>query len=282
MLEVDKNKVSQAFNQAAAKYEQHAFIQNKISEYLFERLDFIEIQPLDILDLGCGGGKLTRQLSYRYPNANIYGLDLALTMLEQARFNAPKPWLWYEPKQSYLCADAERLPFADQSVDLIISNLMLQWCDNAAVFNEIARILKADGVFLFSTLGPDTLLELRQSWAKVDEYAHVHTFLDMHILGDILYASGLKHPVLDTEWLNFKYSSVQDIMRGLKIIGASNVSTQRRLSLSGKNKFKQMLQHYEQLRTDKGLPVTYEVIYGYALGLNSSKTKHIPIQPISS
>lgn len=279
MREIDKNKISLAFNQAAPEYEQHAFIQNKISEYLFERLDFNAIQPQNILDLGCGSGKLTRQLGYRYSNANIYGVDLALAMLKQAKFNAPKTWLWYDPKQNYLCADAERLPFADQSMDLIISNLMLQWCDNAAVFNEIARILRPDGVLLFSTLGPDTLIELRQSWAKVDDYSHVHTFLDMHIVGDMLYASGLKHPVLDTEWLNFKYSSVKDIMQGLKIIGASNISAQRRPGLSGKNKFKQMIQYYEQLRGDKGLPVTYEVIYGYALGI---KGKFIPINPISS
>jgi malonyl-CoA O-methyltransferase len=278
MREIDKNKISLAFNQAAPEYEQHAFIQNKISEYLFERLDFNAIQPQNILDLGCGSGKLTRQLGYRYSNANIYGVDLALAMLKQAKFNAPKTWLWYDPKQNYLCADAERLPFADQSMDLVISNLMLQWCDNAAVFNEVARILRPDGVLLFSTLGPDTLIELRQSWAKVDDYSHVHTFLDMHIVGDMLYASGLKHPVLDAEWLNFKYSSVKDIMQGLKIIGASNISAQRRPGLSGKNKFKQMIQYYEQLRGDKGLPVTYEVIYGYALGV---KGKFIPINPIS-
>ncbi|WP_353572638.1 malonyl-ACP O-methyltransferase BioC [Candidatus Albibeggiatoa sp. nov. BB20] len=263
---VDKSKVSQSFSQAANDYEQHAFIQQKIAEYLIERLDFIKTTPSTILDIGCGAGRMSRQLSHRYPDAMVYGLDIAYQMVEQSQQNAPKPWLWYAPKLNYLCADAEQLPIADKSMDLVMSNLTLQWCDVKAVFQEVARVLKPDGVFLFSTLGPDTLNELRQSWAAIDEYSHVNFFLDMHDLGDALYQSGLKNPVMDVDWLNFKYDSVQDIMRGLKAIGAHNMTSQRPQGLMGKQKFKNMLQAYETRRTEKGLPVTYEVVYGHALG----------------
>jgi len=263
---IDKSKVSQSFSQAASQYEQHAFIQQKIAEYLVERLDFIKITPNTILDIGCGAGRMSRQLNRRYPDAMVYGLDIAHQMVCESQQNAPKPWLWHAPKLSYLCADAEQLPIADKSMDLVISNLTLQWCDAKTVFAEIARILKPDGVFLFSTLGPDTLSELRQSWAAVDEYSHVNFFLDMHDLGDALYQSGLKNPVMDVDWLNFKYDSVRDIMKGLKAIGAHNITSQRPQGLMGKQKLKDMTAAYETRRTEKGLPVTYEVVYGHALG----------------
>ncbi len=264
---VDKSKISQSFGQAANEYERHAFIQQKVAEYLVERLDFIKIEPKIILDIGCGAGRMTRQLSRRYPNAMVYGFDIAHEMVQASRKNAPKTWLWHVPKLSYFCADAERLPIADNSIDLVISNLTLQWCDVKAVFQEVARILNPNGVFLFSTLGTDTLYELRQSWAIVDEYSHVNFFLDMHDLGDALYQSGLKDPVVDVDRLNFRYNSVLEIMRGLKQIGAHNVTSQRPQGLMGKDKFNKMLAAYEQLRDkEKGLPVTYEVVYGYALG----------------
>ncbi|MCV6638421.1 malonyl-ACP O-methyltransferase BioC [Candidatus Albibeggiatoa sp. nov. NOAA] len=272
---VDKTKVSQSFSQAANDYEQHAFIQQKIAEYLIERLDFIKITPNSILDIGCGAGRMSRQLHRRYPDAMVYGLDIAYQMVTQSRRHAPKPWLWLTPKLSYVCADAERLPIADNSMDLVVSNLTLQWCDAKTVFEEVARILKPDGVFLFSTLGPDTLHELRQSWAAVDEYSHVNFFLDMHDLGDALYQSGLKDPVMDVDWLNFKYDSVDDIMRGLKAIGAHNITSQRPQGLMGKTKFKGMIKDYETRRTEKGLPVTYEVVYGHALGqVEQPETMH--------
>jgi len=263
---VDKSNISQSFSQAANDYEQHAFIQQKIAEFLVERLDFIKATPNTVLDIGCGAGRMSRQISRRYPDAMVYGLDIASQMVQQSQQNAPKPWLWYAPKLNYMCADAEQLPIADKSMDLVISNLTLQWCDVKAVFQEVARVLKPDGVFLFSTLGPDTLNELRQSWATVDQYSHVNFFLDMHDLGDALYQSGFKNPVMDVDWLNFKYDSVKDIMQGLKVIGAHNMTPQRPQGLMGKQKFKNMLQAYETRRTEKGLPVTYEVVYGHALG----------------
>jgi malonyl-CoA O-methyltransferase len=266
-MTVDKFKVSQSFSQAASEYEQHAFIQQKVAEYLVERLDFIKVTPEMILDIGCGTGRMSHQLSQRYPNAMVYGLDIAYQMVNTSRQTAPKPWLWYAPKLFYMCADAERLPIADNSMDLVISNLTLQWCDAQAVFQEVARILKPDGVFLFSTLGPDTLHELRQSWAAVDEYTHVNFFLDMHDLGDTLYHSGLKDPVMDVDWFRFRYDSVQDIMHGLKAIGAHNINSQRPRGLMGKHKLQKMIAAYEKLRdAEKGLPVTYEVVYGHALG----------------
>jgi malonyl-CoA O-methyltransferase len=164
-----------------------------------------------------------------------------------------------------------RLPIADASVDVIVSSLMLQWCDPLdPAFAEIRRVLKPDGFVAFSTLGPDTLRELRTAWAEADGaspgYNHVNHFTDMHDIGDALVRAGLSEPVLDVDRMQLTYPDALSLMRDLKAIGAHNVTAGRPRGLMGRRRLRRMQDAYEAFRRDGRLPATYEVVYGVAWG----------------
>ena len=166
-----------------------------------------------------------------------------------------------------VCGDALRLPLKDGSVDLIFSNLMLQWCEPLAVaLAEARRVLSSSGFFAFSTFGPDTLHELRRAWAEADGYNHVNHFSDMHEVGDALVRSGLIEPVLDVDRIEVGYPDVLTLMRDLKAIGAHNVTAGRPRSLAGRARLARVQRAYESFRHDERLPATYEVIYGVSWG----------------
>jgi malonyl-CoA O-methyltransferase len=165
-----------------------------------------------------------------------------------------------------ICGDATRLPFGDNTIDVVFSSLMLQWCDLDEAFSEVRRVLTPEGLFIFSTFGPDTLKELRAAWAQVDGYNHVNHFLDMHDVGDALVRAGLSEPVLDVDRLQVTYSDTTALMRDLKAIGAHNVTAGRSRGLTGKSRMQQMRSAYERFRRDGRLPATYEIVYGTTWG----------------
>jgi len=261
---LDKCQVSQSFERVAARYEQWASLQKMVGEDLLERLQWLKWVPQQILDVGAGVGRLSRALSKQYKQAHVYSVDIALEMVKLGHLDAPR---WFS-KQHFVCADGAHLPFADDSVDLLVSNLMLQWCnDIQVVFAEFARVLKPEGALFFSTFGPDTLKELRDSWASVDNASHVNRFLDMHNYGDALLQVGFSNPVMDVDRFEFTYNDAKQLMRELKQIGAHNLTAGRSRSLTGKGKFQAMLGAYEEYRSADGLlPATYEVVYGHAWG----------------
>jgi malonyl-CoA O-methyltransferase len=249
-------QIKASFNKAAATYDQAAHLQHEIGENLCRRLDWIPCQSERIVDVGCGTGHLSVALARHYPHAQVVALDLAENMLRRASAQTLR-----------VCADARRLPLASASVDILISNLMLQWStDIPAMFAEFARVLRPDGVLLFSTFGPATLNELRASWAAVDASVHVNDFADMHPLGDALLAAGLANPVMDADRLRRYYPDAYSLMRELKALGAHNLNADRARGLTGKQHWLRMLNAYEKQREEAGLPATYEVIYGFARG----------------
>ena len=277
-------QVRHTFNQAATSYDTVAHLQTQVGEGLFERVVGIKLAPKTVLDVGTGTGYLLAQLKQSYKSAQIYALDIAENMLQQAR---KKNYHWFRRNPHFICGDAHQLPFADQSIDLLMSNLTLQWCHNLPqVLQEFARVLSPKGVLIFSTLGPDTLKELRYSWATVDHASHVNLFTDMHELGDALYQAGLVDPVMDVDWLTYHYANGYELMHELKELGAHNITAGKPTGLMGKNKFNAVLTAYEQFRTPSGLPATYEVIYGHAVGqafrqtVTRSSVTTIPISHI--
>jgi len=262
---LDKHLYRQAFDKAANRYDEAAVLQKEVGRRLLERLDYVRIQPECILDLGSGTGLCTTALGQRYKKAQIIALDIAPAMLQQARNK--QSWLakTFSSRQRYLCGDADCLPLKDQSVDMIVSNLTLQWCpDLDHTFAELRRVLKPDGLLMFTTLGPDTLKELRQSWQSVDANIHVHTFIDMHDVGDALIRTRFADPVMDMETITMTYKDACTLMHDLKTLGAHNASPARPKSLTGKKRLQAMLAAYEQFRVDNVLPATYEVVYGQA------------------
>lgn len=263
-FDIDKRRVRYAFDRAASGYDRVAVLQREVGARLLERLDYIRLQPQTIADIGAGTGHLSKALAQRYKKARVIALDLAPTMLREARRNAATLARLLH-RQCFVCGDAERLPFAAQTTDMIFSNLTLQWCDNLdGVFAEFRRILKPGGLLLFSTFGPDTLKELRDSWASADKAVHVSAFIDMHDIGDALQRSGFADPVMDAEHFTLTYPDVYPLMNELKTLGAHNAASGRPRTLTGKGRLRAMMETYERYR-DKGvLPATFEVAYGLA------------------
>lgn len=260
-VELDKRRVRRAFGRAACGYDRHARVQQEVGMRLLEHLDPIKLAPARILDAGSGTGTLARELASRYRRALVVLLDIAEPMLHAARPKAPR----FFSRQRLVCGDSERLPTASGCFDLVFSNLLLQWfSDPEPAFREFARTLAPGRPLLFSTLGPDTLHELRESWAAADPHVHVHAFLDMHDVGDALVRAGFADVVMETERLCVQYPAVETLMRDLKGLGARNASAGRGRGLTGRRRLQHMREAYEQMRTEAGLPATFEVIYGHA------------------
>jgi malonyl-CoA O-methyltransferase len=174
-------------------------------------------------------------------------------------------WQAWKNQTHYVVGDIEQLPIKTSSAQLIWSNLTLQWCnDIRQTFAEIHRVLQTDGLFMFSTFGPDTLKELRYAFDGVDEFSHVSRFTDMHDIGDMLVHSGFATPVMDMEYITMTYRDVVAVMRDLKAIGAHNVTQGRRRGLTGKAAWQKITRRYEELRMAGQLPATFEVVYGHA------------------
>lgn len=268
-MRIDKRLMRRAFERAAHSYDAAALLQREISQRLLERLDLVKLTPALILDAGSGTGAGSRALARRYPESRVIGLDIAHTMLQVA--HAREPW-WRRNLPflagnlpGYVAGDLERLPLPTSSVNLLCSNLALQWCDDlAAAFAEFRRVLAPGGLLMFTTFGPDTLRELRQAFAGLDGYTHVNRFLDMHDIGDELAYAGFTTPVVDMEFLTLTYPDLISLLRELKALGAHNVTSGRGHGLMGKHRWRAMVANYEKLRQDGRLPATYEVIYGHA------------------
>jgi len=264
-----KRAVSQSFGASASTYDEHAFLQREVGARLFERLQYIKLTPQRVLDIGSGTGYATQRLREHYAEAELIALDIAPAMLRYAREKAGSPSLFKRllgkaARAGYLCADAEALPLAAESIDLAMSNLALQWCDPERVASEAARVLKPRGLFMFTTFGPDTLKELRSAFKAIDDAPHVNTFPDMHDIGDILVHAGFADPVMDQEIVTLTYTDLKPLLRELKGIGAHNVLPGRSTGLMGRQRWQRMVDAYESFRKEGRLPATYEVVYGHA------------------
>jgi malonyl-CoA O-methyltransferase len=220
----------------------------------------VKLQPRNILDVGAGTGIASAGLLKRYPKARVLALDFALPMLRHAKRQGS-----WRRRPSCVCGDAEHLPLADDSVDLLFSNAAIQWCnDLPRTFAEFLRVLRPGGLLMFTTFGSSTLKELRQAWSHADGHVHVSQFVDMHDVGDELMRARFADPVMDAERITLTYAEVIDLMRDLKLLGAHNASRARARGLTGRQRLRAMRQAYEAFRVDGRLPASYEVVYGHA------------------
>lgn len=272
----DPRHIGRAFSRAATHYDEAAALQREVGARLAESLPYYEDKALGartpqvVLDVGCGTGFSTSLLQARWPKARVIGVDLAPGMAREARDRLGKRRGLFDfaRKPAILRGDASRLPLREGSVDVLFSNLCLQWVEDLpAVFAGFRRVLRPDGLMLVSTFGLQTLVELREAFAQADEAPHVSPFIDIAGFGDALIAAGFRDPVLDRDLFRLGHDDLASIMRELRTLGATNAASTRRRALTGRARFERAAQAYEPMRgADGRLPVTWEVIYAQAWG----------------
>lgn len=258
---LDKARVRRFAARAAPRYESVAWLAPRVADALVEHLQPVRIRPERILDVGAGTGICSRRLARLYPRARLTAVDCTPDMLRKARGRGRR---WFS-RVAFACGDAEALPIADASIDLVVSSLMLPSAESPeAVLAEFRRVLRPGGLLMFASLGPDTLSELRASWAEVDSHVHVHAFIDMHDLGDALMRAGLRDVVMDTERITAEYRDVATLLAELKQSGSSNAARGARVGLTTPSQLSAMVRAYETHRRDAKLPASFEVVFGHA------------------
>ena len=259
---LNRQHIRRRFERAAATFDESDFVHTATRDGLLARLEPLLIDARTVIDLGAATGAANRPLEKRFKGARVISVDIAHGMLKKAR--EKKPWL---SKAAFAQASADALPFPDESIDVVFSNLLLPWADQPAlVFAEIARVLRKGGVFAFATLGPDSLQEISCAWGSIDDNAHVNHFLDMHHLGDGLVNAGLRDPVLDVDRLSVSYTNSARLFADLTAVGARNALNQRAHSLTGKHRYRAMVAALDDTAVDGNITLDLELVFGHCWG----------------
>jgi malonyl-CoA O-methyltransferase len=253
----EKHAARRAFDRAR-DFDAACFVHDEARARLLGRLDLLRVDPKLVVDVGCATGRGANALAARYPAAQVLAVDSSFAMLRAAAANAA-------PFVAVLGGDADALPMRAQCADLVLASLVLPWCRPERVFAEAARVLVEGGALLFATLGPDSLREVREAFATVDQRIHVHAAFDMHDIGDLAMAAGLAEPVLDVDRLEVTYADVAGLARDLRAAGAVNVALGRRRSLTGRRRWGRFVERLPR-RPDGRLAMTVELILGQAWG----------------
>ena len=271
-MENYKKRIRQAFNTKASSYDEYSVAQREVGRRMIERLDLLKFKPSNILDLGSGTGYLAELLLSKFPTSNITCLDLAENMLLECREKIPN--------SNLIVSDIESMPFKPESFDLIISSFTLHWCEEIEkIFYDVRKSLKNDGIFMFTTVGPNTLRELQKAYTYIDIEQHVNSFTDMHMYGDSLLKCGFDDPVMDMEEIIVEYSSFRGVLNSLKKTGANTVIGQESSYISKKS-YIELSNVYPKNEGNGKFPVTYEMIYGMSWKRARKSNDNLGVIPI--
>jgi malonyl-CoA O-methyltransferase len=255
-----RNDVRRRFDRAAETFDDADFVHRVCGEGLLQRMLPMTIDARTVLDLGCATGTLSRKLASRFRKGRVVSLDLSLPMLRRARKMRSR-----FARIAEVQADAAAIPLPASCVDVVVANLLLPWiADVPSMLAEVARVLRQDGLFVFASLGPDSLRELREAFEE-DE-GHVLRFPDMHDIGDALVRAGLRDPVLDVDPLGVEYRSADALFEDLGRCGGRNSLAGRRRGATGKRYFQTVRQKLRDRMRDGRLTLTLELVYGHAWG----------------
>lgn len=250
--EINKQKIAESFGRSADKYDSVANLQRQVADTLLAKLAAVSSRNSICLDLGCGTGYSIPALQNQFDQ--VVGLDLAEGMLAYSKARHSANWV---------CADAEKIPLAHASVDVVFSSLAVQWCEDLpALFASLKRIVKPGGKIFMATLGPQTLHELRSAWRQVDGYVHVNKFVSSTEVLAALQAVNFATVRLDKSEIILNYNELRELTYELKTLGAHNMNAGQGAGLTSPKKIKKLKQSYENFRNEAGcLPATYEVFY---------------------
>ncbi|MFN0159621.1 MAG: methyltransferase domain-containing protein [Burkholderiales bacterium] len=263
----DRRALRRNFEKAAASFARADALHREIGSRMAERLDLVKLEPSRIVDLGCGIGGDFPALARRFPRASIVGVDFASSMIRQAAPARPawRRWLAGNVPKA-VCADVAALPFVAGGFELAWSNLALHWQDDPEpAVREAQRVLAPGGLFMFSTLGPDTLGELRDMCrVAFGGSVHVRSFIDLHDLGDLLGRAGFAAPVMDMERITLTYADHAGLVADLRHSGSTNAMRGRSRGLLSRAAGQRFAGAAQSALRDGRLAMTFEVIYGHA------------------
>lgn len=264
-----RQRLRRARERAAPSYDRSAVVPAEVGRRMLERLDLVRVPEGPILDAGCATGVVTRLIARRLPRTPIIAMDTAATLVGRARAGTSVLGRlvsrWQGGAAGWIAGDLEALPIRPRSMALVWSNLVLQWqADPAAAFAEMHRALKPGGLLMFSTLGPDTLKELRNAAARIGDGPNVPRFPDMHDLGDLLVHAGFADPVMDMELITLTFADPEALLRDLKEQGSIDTLAATDRGLKGRRAHARLLGALEAERHAGRIPATFEVVYGHA------------------
>jgi len=201
--------------------EEILFLSQHVGLHMLRRLEWMTLQPEIIIEMNSQKGVCAELLQKRYPKAKIVSLTTD---------------------------EIEIITLPEQSVDLIFANMTIPWChDLKKMLYDCRRLLRLDGLFIFSSLGPDTLQELRAEFAD----AILIHLMDMHDIGDELIHARFQDPVLDVDSFQVTYRQCETLIAELQSMHIlAEDLTLRQLEANSEGLFN----------------LTYEVIYGHAWG----------------
>lgn len=269
-----KQRLNLLFSSLAENYEKFAFIQQEVGKRMLSRLDYIKFSPTSIIDAGCATGYHCRLLAKKFPKAKIKGLDISTGMITAA--NKKRSFF---SKQKFIQVDMTQTDLSDNSVDFIFSNLTLPWINDIQLcIKEWQRILKPDGLLLFSTFGPDSLIELKQAIKESSDDVKMLNFIDMHDIGDSLLQNKFAEPVMDVENISLLFDDMKSLLDELSATGVLQLLLNNKYSQLSHNRF--IMEKIDRIdanypgyieNNDKVYPLNYEIIYGHAWGTDLTK-----------
>lgn len=252
---MNKN-IIKTFSNKASSYDSQSFVQKNVNKRLLNRLDFIKHKKKHILEIGSGTGNLSNELEKKYPEVQVVSTDLSYEMLKVHKDK--------NPSANCITSAGENPPFKAESFDTILSSLTLHWCKlNNDLFWRYANLLKPNGLLLFSAAGPDTFKEFRKCPEAIYNKLRFNTFLDMHHYGDFMLNAHLKDPVVDNEEITLEFSSLDQLLKSLRLTGTNFTETNRNQHIT-KSEYK-VIQNSLYNKSSNSFDLTYEIIYGYAL-----------------
>jgi malonyl-CoA O-methyltransferase len=261
------------FDRAAGGYDAAARLDEEVAARMLERLEYMRTAPARILDAGAGTGRDARALAARFRGAQVITLDFSAGMLRQAACGRGRLARWFGSPALALCGDIRRIPLATASVDLVWSNLVLHWLDDAAqAIREFARVMRPEGLLMLSAYGPDTLRELAAASARTLGGSRVRRFADMHDVGDMLVAAGFSNPVMDAERITLTYADARALLADLRATAQSAGGSSGTRGLGGRRGIDALCAALDEQRTKGRLAVTFEIAYGHAWKATPTRT----------
>jgi len=252
------NHVQQSFNRAATSYDAVGTLQHQVAQTLsqFVRTELPAGFSGKLLDAGCGTGYCLKHLHSTYPSAQFLALDFAEAMLRQRPAALGIPGIQ---------ADIHRLPIASGSINTYLSSLAWQWCDPAIAAQEAARVLTTEGNLFVATLVDGTFNELARSLnaSDINPDDHLLRCSPINTIRNALTAAGLDIQSFTAQQITTWHPDFKTLRRTIRGVGANHLPTD---SMSPFNRLSraQLINAYESLRTEQGLPLSYEVLIIHA------------------